>query len=573
MTLTDMTVRIVRRQRGATMLLTASFMLIVVLFLALVLDTGRLYMEKRRVQRLADLAALDVANRGTLCGSSLASDLLPIAQASVTRNGYVGNLTGSQVQTGYVTTSNGMRGFQPSSSTVDAVKVTITRTVPSSLFAGGLFGQQVTLSANAVAQRSLQAAITTGTNLLTLNSASSPLLNPLITGLFGKSANINLSAVSYQGIANLGITLKDLLGVQGLNLLTADLSVGGINQALATQVTLAQVINASVGLIGNKSGTLSAQLGPLTTGIKNVSLKLSDIVQVNSSQSLNTQVNLADIIMASAYAANGSNALSITPAISIPGLTNIGMTLKVIQPPQTAYGRPGLNASNQPYTQAKTGQIKLLTTASLNLLGLATLNIGVGAGVADGVLWFKSGQCQTLSNPYNITLNGNTAALVLGVGDPVWMAANDSWKDDSSVLNSHPASVNILGGLAQVTLAATLPRAIASAKDSTYTVNSRSTDLPMTQTITSGLSSLANSVASLNFTANVNLLGMTCPNIQDPTCLLVPTVSAVLALVQPLVSLLVSNLLDPLLTLLGINISSMQATLVSISDQGAQLVN
>lgn len=568
-----MTDRRHQRQRGATLLLTLSFLMIVVLFLALVLDTGRLYMEKRRIQRLADIAALDVANRGTLCGSSLASDLLPIAQASLARNGYVGTLPASQVQTGYVTTTSGLRGFQPSTSSVDAVKVTVSRTVPSSLFAGGIFGQQVTMSADAVAQRSLQAAITTGTNLLTLNTASSPLLNPLITGLFGKSANINLSAVSYQGIANLGITLKDLLGVQGLNLLTADLSVGGINQALSTQVTLAQVINASVGLIGNKSGTLSAQLGPLTTGIKNVSLKLSDIVQVNSSQSLNAQVNLADIIMAAAYAANGNNALSITPAISIPGLTNIGLTLKVIQPPQTAYGRPGLNGSNQPYTQAKTGQIKLLSTASLNLLGLATLNIGVGAGVADGALWFKSGQCQTLSNPYSIVLNGNTAALVLGVGDPTWMAANDSWKDDSSVLNSHPASVSILGGLVQVTLAATLPRAAASARDATYTVNNRTTDLPMTQTITSGLSSLANSLGSLGFSANVNLLGMTCPDILNPTCLLVPTVSAVLGLVQPLVSLLVSTLLDPLLTLLGINLNSMQASLVSISDQGAQLVN
>ena len=51
------------RQHGAVVIMTAGFMMLAVLFLALVVDTGRLYMEKRNLQRVADLAAIETASR------------------------------------------------------------------------------------------------------------------------------------------------------------------------------------------------------------------------------------------------------------------------------------------------------------------------------------------------------------------------------------------------------------------------------------------------------------------------------------------------------------------------------
>ena len=50
-------------QRGAAVIMTAGFMLLGVLCLALAVDTGRLYMEKRSLQRIADVIALEVASR------------------------------------------------------------------------------------------------------------------------------------------------------------------------------------------------------------------------------------------------------------------------------------------------------------------------------------------------------------------------------------------------------------------------------------------------------------------------------------------------------------------------------
>src|SRR5690606_41422636 len=50
-------------QRGAFSILTAFTLLVLLLFLALVVDGGRLYMEQRKLQKIADMAALEAVAR------------------------------------------------------------------------------------------------------------------------------------------------------------------------------------------------------------------------------------------------------------------------------------------------------------------------------------------------------------------------------------------------------------------------------------------------------------------------------------------------------------------------------
>ena len=49
-----------RDQRGAVLFMAVGFMMLAVFSLALVVDTGRLYMAKRNLQRVADMAAIEV---------------------------------------------------------------------------------------------------------------------------------------------------------------------------------------------------------------------------------------------------------------------------------------------------------------------------------------------------------------------------------------------------------------------------------------------------------------------------------------------------------------------------------
>ena len=52
------------RQRGAIGLMAAVTLALALAFTLLVIDSGRLYLEKRNLQRIADMAALEAATRG-----------------------------------------------------------------------------------------------------------------------------------------------------------------------------------------------------------------------------------------------------------------------------------------------------------------------------------------------------------------------------------------------------------------------------------------------------------------------------------------------------------------------------
>ena len=49
----------ISHQRGAFSLLAAATLLVLLMFLGVALDTGRLYLEQRRLQKIADMAAIE----------------------------------------------------------------------------------------------------------------------------------------------------------------------------------------------------------------------------------------------------------------------------------------------------------------------------------------------------------------------------------------------------------------------------------------------------------------------------------------------------------------------------------
>ena len=126
------------RQRGAIGLVGVIILLMAVLFTALVVDTGRLWMQHRHLQTVADIASIQAA-RGLGCGVVLA-DVVQAAQTAAVANGYTGNLANSPniVDIVNVSTVSGIRQFTTGGT--EAVRVYATREVPASLVAGGLIG-------------------------------------------------------------------------------------------------------------------------------------------------------------------------------------------------------------------------------------------------------------------------------------------------------------------------------------------------------------------------------------------------------------------------------------------------
>lgn len=75
------------KQRGAIGLMAAGVLAVVLAFTLLVIDSGRLYLEKRKLQGVADTAALEAVSRNGTCLAGLSA--AAYAGQSVARNYFV----------------------------------------------------------------------------------------------------------------------------------------------------------------------------------------------------------------------------------------------------------------------------------------------------------------------------------------------------------------------------------------------------------------------------------------------------------------------------------------------------
>lgn len=392
------------RQRGAIGILAATTLLLALICLLLVVDTGRLYLEQRNLQRVADVAALESASQGALCGDQSSAQATSFAKASAMLNGFDADAAGSSLsaEVGGVLSAGGLRSFIASASNAaaanEAVHVEVTKSVPGSLVAnlGGLFGggnANVDLRAEAVARRLPNATISAGTGLASVNSGQSALLNPILSGLLG--THIDLSAAAYNGIADAKLSVLDILGADGMGLIGVDTSLGTIEQLLNTNVGLQQVLAASVNVLA-KNGVASVEaLRAQLVGVKSATLKLGDLLglsagEVNSMSQLDTAINALDLIMAVAQVANKNSAVAVN--LGIPGLANARLT--VVEPKRIVSGPPGQDESGAWRTEVRQSQVRLTADIDSGFLSiLATTKLQLAIEGASGAVWLKSMAC------------------------------------------------------------------------------------------------------------------------------------------------------------------------------------
>src|SRR5471032_665177 len=146
------------RQRGAIGLLAAMTLSLALVLMLLVVDTGRLYLEQRKLQRVVDNAALEAVSRGGNCLSGLTA--ASYAGQSATRNGFTVDANDTLVTTcgSLLTANTGLRTFTVDATQSAAIKVVASRTVTTSfaggvqaLFSGTPVSLNTTLNASAVA--------------------------------------------------------------------------------------------------------------------------------------------------------------------------------------------------------------------------------------------------------------------------------------------------------------------------------------------------------------------------------------------------------------------------------------
>ena len=445
-----------RQQRGAIGLMAAVTLGMVLLFMLLMVDSGRLFLEQRKLQRVADMAVLEAVTRGGNCtGTSTAAGF---ANQSAIRNSFTpGTVQKINTTCGTLTTnSSQLRVFTADATKSDAIRVIATTTVPTSV-AGGLwsilskdgFDLNTNLTASAVGSTPgpTLAQIGIRTTLATVDSSQSPLLNNLFSGLLG--GNLSISAVGWDGLVKTDINLLQYLNQLAINL---NVNAGDYTTLLNTNATVTQLIKAAatVATLNGATADVQTALGNLqVAAINNTPVKLGDLLQLQTGSStagLDTNLNLFSVLQAAIQIANKNNAVAATLPVNVLGLAKVTTTIKVIEAPQfSAIGNP---ATDKLYV--RTAQIRSLITIELPVLNTVTSLLNkvtdLVTGLLTGILGGIAGTTyspQILPPPLILSINldaGGADALVTGYSCP---SGSSGIKSLTVLANTALANLNV----------------------------------------------------------------------------------------------------------------------------------
>ncbi|WP_355662075.1 pilus assembly protein TadG-related protein [Halomonas salifodinae] len=437
-----------RRQRGAIGLMAAAVMALVILCIVVALDTGRLYMQKQNLQRVADMAALDSVAGANLMDGGGSPSLQGLAEESASLNDFPVSNGVREIITvqGTVEVIDGVNRFVPSSDgRGSAVQVLARHRVPTSLVANlarlfemlapdddGEIRSHIWLEAEAVARQPGVVAFSAGTSLLTADLSGSPLLGPVLQGLLG--SEVDISAVSFTGLANLGISLLDLIQASPNvgtmdELLDLPLAIGG-DDGLVSLAISALEAGASGGQVLTAS---SRQALEALTLVSLGDITLGELLSINTpdgdrSHALETLISVGELLNSAIFLANQESAVSIPGLeVTLGRLVMADITLEIIQPPQIAIGPPGCIEGYAPpcsiadadgrywQTQATPAQLDLELDLAVDLIGLARLSLDLELTGANGVAGVERVE-RLLDQGYRLEVGAMTSPLGVDAG-------------------------------------------------------------------------------------------------------------------------------------------------------------
>lgn len=415
------------RQRGAIGLLAALTLGLALMFMLLVLDSGRLYLEQRKLQRVADVAALEAVTRDGDCLANLTA--ARYATQSATRNGLTVadgitlSTTCGILQTG----ADKLRSFTPDASKKAAIRVIATRVVPTSIAAGvgalfspGPASLNTRLTATAVAAPAVLpplAMLTIGSTALVVDSSKSAALNLLLGKMLGGS--LNLSAVGWQGLVDTNINLLSYLNQLAVDV---NVSAGNYTELLNKKIKLTQLLDTAITVLqagGTTANVAVSGLTDLKVVAGSTELALGQLLQLQTgtpSSALNTNLQVFQLVEAFVQLANSQNGIVVDLPLNIPALVNGSVRVKVIEPPQlSAVGNPALAKANPmgpDRIYVRTAQVR--TVLSLNLPPLLTGVTGLPAAILNTSL--ISGVTDALNNVLHLNLGGALQSVFCVLG-------------------------------------------------------------------------------------------------------------------------------------------------------------
>jgi len=363
---------------------------------AVAVDIGVQRVARRDIQAVADLVSLDLARQ--LDGRTaqvIEGGLQTLADKSASRNSAAGSdpiVVTAQlgvVDEAAFDPADPDAYFTPVSGVAvpNAVKVRASTAVDFSLRSG-----KGNVWRTSIAKSQKYTCFSLGSFALNMSSAQSLLLNHLLNDA------LNLSAVSYTGLANAEITYRGLAAQLGVGTPSelASLSNLSLNELFLASAEVLQAEGgeaADVTLLNQLATANLSALAHVTFG---------DILDLHTApeSALDASVNVLDLVSTAAFVANGTNALAIpTLTAGIPNVSSVTASLKVIEKPQDGCHQVG--------DTVRTSQVDLDITfnlVNLNVLALvvAETKLSVHVSLAEALGTLTNIECGT---PYGIDLS------------------------------------------------------------------------------------------------------------------------------------------------------------------------
>ncbi|MGM0536543.1 MAG: pilus assembly protein TadG-related protein [Pseudomonadota bacterium] len=603
------------RQQGAIGIMAVGVLFLVVICIVLALDTGRLYMQKQNLQRVADLAALDTAAGAGLLDGTAKAGIGGLARESAALNGFSpeDGVREVAVAQGDIEVTEDRKQFVAAADgSGPAVRVEARQRVPTSLVANlaalmpdSDLSSHTWLQADAVAQQKGAVTFSAGSSLLTADLSGSPLLGPVLQGLLG--SEVDIEAVSFTGLADVGVSLLDLIdvapGVGTLDeLLSLPLSVGGDSGLVSLVLTALQTSSKGGELLALETQQALDELAKADLE----DIQLGDILAVNApaagrQRALETLVSVGDLLNAGILLANqGESAVSINDLeLDVGRLVNVELDLDVIEPPEIAVGPPGCAVDDGPpcsssdgdgrywATQAANAQLDLQLGLTLELLGLASVDVGLDVEGAEGVAGVERLE-RLAAGEYDVEVGGvTTAASVDAEVDLALLPAFDGLLTLDVDSTTDPPPETVAGGH------------VTERLDPPWRAD---VEAPQSVTLSSGVAGVADLLDNLLSGLDIDirlgpdaeeeascsgLLGCLVGGVSDLLAPVLDTVNDLLdvavddltgltnslgSLLGRLTSDVLGPLLEPLLEGLGIGVADMEVEVIDVEAGGAELV-
>ena len=391
---------LIEDRRGGISIASAAAMTMLIGAVALAVDIGSFYLDRRKLQGIADAAVLAAAGRP---GEERAAAERIIA-ANCDCGIVIASLTPGTYQPDPAVQAE--QRFSPGGAAQNAVRIVLTRERPM-FFGRFLTGRDNTIiGASATGARRGYAAFSLGSRVAAVHGG---VPNALLSALTG--SQVNLSVMDYNSLASADV---DLLAFSEALRTQLDADVLTFGQTLDTQATLPQVLSA---LAASTDGQASAALSNLATravpkplfpsraidlGPRSTSIRVDEANPV--------RVNAMSLLRSMLLLANANRQIDLSVASSLPGGSGVNIAVLVGEPPANS---PLIAITDTQQVVVRTAQVRLKLETKV-ALPLASVEIPVYAELGSASARITDINCSAGADAVTLGIKTSPATLTIG---------------------------------------------------------------------------------------------------------------------------------------------------------------